>query len=355
MTDQASPKKQNIKNQSDSKKIIIETKADLFNLPTDLLKTTNILDFSGKYFDFIYKRALDLEKVREHKDSINSLFSNQSTEIKKKKMKLSQIEGIPRTITTNNIRPKKKLTKKGALKNPKKNHTNKANTKPNSNEKSKQNKNTFKENNNNPQLKINIPNIENTIPLQILNSNSNTHQNTNPINSRNHYYNDDYMDYYNDNLMDTLPMPYQNQYQNNTFPNVNEFKINKICFEMKYNTRIGENLGIIGSIPELGAWKENKALKMAWNNDNIWKASLFYNNAVAEIFEYKFIFLCNGSVKQWEDGSNRKFSLANIKKLMEPHLKDGNGNVTLRSVSECDLSYDSKDNELTIKCYWNKK
>ena len=63
----------------------------------------------------------------------------------------------------------------------------------------------------------------------------------------------------------------------------------------------------------------------------------------------------NGIVKQWEERNGGKFDLSNIKKLMEPNLKNGNGNVTLKSVSGCDLNYDAKSNVLNIMCYWNKK
>ena len=361
MTDQALSNKSNNKTKFDSKKIIIETKADLYNLPINLLKSTNILDFSGKYFDFIYNCALDFGKYNEHK---NSISSNQSTKLKK--LNLPKTQNIPRNVTENNIRPKKKLAKKG-LKSAKKARATKTNMKINTqNEDLNQNIESFQEKNSNPIYNDFISKTETNTPSQTLNLNHNNYQNTNTntntntsINSKNNYYNDDYMDYYNDNYMDVnniLSTPYQkNKYQSNIVSDSNEFKINKISFEMKYNTRIGENLGIIGSIPELGGWKESKALKMTWHNDNIWKASLFYNSAVAEIFEFKFIFLCDGVVKQWEDGTNRKFSLTNIKKLMESSLKNGNGAVTLRAVSGCDLIYDPKDNELNIRCSWNKK
>ena len=265
MADKTSPKKQKTETQFNSKKIIIETKTDLYNLPINLLKSSKILDFSGKYFDFIYNRALDLEKIKSQRNSINS---NVST--KTKKSNLAQKENMHRNATYSRwYSPKKKLSKKTNVKSEKKIHKNKTSTKLNSNKNSKQNKNTFQESNNISKFNINNKsNNEDNIPLQNLNqkSNNNNNQNINfNINIKNNYYKDDYMDYYNDNLTDiNNTMPYQkNNFQNNLTQNINEFKINKICFEMRYNTRIGENLGIIGSIPELGlSWKENKALKM---------------------------------------------------------------------------------------------
>ena len=87
------------------------------------------------------------------------------------------------------------------------------------------------------------------------------------------------------------------------FPVLSELKIKTINFEIKYDTNIGETLGIIGSLNELGLWKQSKALKMVWNKGNIWTTTLNlnnYNNAIN--FEYKFIILSNGKIKYWEDG-----------------------------------------------------
>ena len=43
-----------------------------------------------------------------------------------------------------------------------------------------------------------------------------------------------------------------------------EINIDKIIFEMKYQTQLGQELGVIGSFDELGNWNQDKALKMNW-------------------------------------------------------------------------------------------
>lgn len=44
---------------------MINTKEDLNKLSISTLKNTKIFDFTGDYFDFIYQRALGLEKIQQ--------------------------------------------------------------------------------------------------------------------------------------------------------------------------------------------------------------------------------------------------------------------------------------------------
>ena len=48
-----------------SQKIIIDAKEDLENLSFDVIKNTKIYNYSGKYYDELYKRALDIEAGKE--------------------------------------------------------------------------------------------------------------------------------------------------------------------------------------------------------------------------------------------------------------------------------------------------
>ena len=133
-----------------------------------------------------------------------------------------------------------------------------------------------------------------------------------------------------------------------------EFKIEKIIFQMRYNTQMGEDLAVIGSINELGCWNQTEALRMTWNNGNIWKATLFFIDNQIIDFEYKFIFISKGFVKQWEDGNNRKFILSQIKGLIESC--PGGGNIIhLKNISGQNIDFNYNDNTLTIICEWNRK
>ena len=133
-----------------------------------------------------------------------------------------------------------------------------------------------------------------------------------------------------------------------------QLKIDYIIFQMKYNTLPGEDLGVIGSIEELGMWDQNKALKLGWTTGNVWKTKINYNFTRNNNFEFKFIFISNGRVKQWEDGSNRKINYEQLKELIEPNMKEGYL-VTLKNINGNDLIYNHKNCSLTINCDWNKK
>ena len=133
-----------------------------------------------------------------------------------------------------------------------------------------------------------------------------------------------------------------------------EFRIEKIIFQMKYNTQMGEDLAVIGSIDELGSWDQGRPLRMGWNDGNIWKGTLFFYDKNIIDFEYKFLFISKGQVKQWEDGNNRKFILSQIKGLIESCPNVGNI-IHLKNISGQNIDYNYNDYILTIICEWNKK
>ena len=130
------------------------------------------------------------------------------------------------------------------------------------------------------------------------------------------------------------------------------FKVKKIFFEVKFETRMGQSISVIGSIDKLGNWNESKALNMNWNEGNIWKANMEFENIKG--FEYKFIFMENGAIKQWEDGINRIFSLNQIRNLLEPNLIYGNF-IKLNNIMNQSIEYNYDDYSLTIISEWNKK
>ena len=142
---------------------------------------------------------------------------------------------------------------------------------------------------------------------------------------------------------------------NNTFKSNQTnpiFKVKKIFFEVKFETRMGQSISVIGSIDKLGNWNESKALNMNWNEGNIWKANMEFENIKG--FEYKFIFMENGAIKQWEDGINRIFSLNQIRNLLEPNLIYGNL-IKLNNIMNQSIEYNYDDYSLTIISEWNKK
>ena len=253
-----SSKKKNSRKDLTSKKIVLNKKEDLNKISFSDLKNAKIFDFSGDYFNFIYEKALSMEKNPEEKESLMTF-----DEIRK------DSDEIQNKTKSKNISIKKKKKKE-------------------------------KENDNNN---------------NIINNNINN----------NVYFSQENYNIYNNN--------------NNTSKSIKikkEFKINKITFQMTYNTQPGEDLGV------------------SWNNGNVWKASINYNFEREKEFEFKFIFIQNGRVKKWEDGNNRKLGFSQLKDIIEPNIKEEYF-VEFKNIDNKDIIYDHKEGILTIICCWNKK
>ena len=277
-----SKKLKNSKTESTTKKIILNKKEDLNKISFTDLKNAKIFDFSGDYFNFIYDKALNMEKNPEEKESLMTFNDIEKEETK------NQNKAKNKNI---NIKKKKKLIKE-------------------------------KEDNNNPKNIIN-----------------------NNINNNVYFNQENYNIYKNNNIYESKPK---------SIITKKEFKIKKITFQMKYNTQPGEDLGVIGSISELGSWDQNRALRMNWNDGNIWKASINYDFSREKEFEFKYIFIENGRVKKWEDGNNRKLEFNQLKNLIEPNIKEEYF-VEFKNNNGKDIIYDHKEGNLTIICNWNQK
>ena len=271
-------KKKNSKTDKTSNKIILNKKEDLNKISFTELKNAKIFDFSGDYFNYIYQRALDIEKNPEEKESLMNFNNIDKEDTENNKIKTKNSNG----------KKKKKINK---------------------------------ENESN----------DNTYSKKIINNNINN----------NVYFNQENYNIYTNNKPSSIKTK-------------KEFKINKIVFQMKYNTQPGEDLGVIGSISELGSWDQNRALRMNWNDGNIWKASINYDFSREKEFEFKYIFIENGRVKKWEDGNNRKLEFNQLKNLIEPNIKEEYF-VEFKNNNGKDIIYDHKEGNLTIICNWNQK
>lgn len=290
-------------------KIKINTESDFYNLPIDTIKNTKISDFYGKFYDMIFNKAID-NQTNGGKQNI--------TPTKKKKPNKKIIINIKRKVISTR---RNHGLKENAL--------DKSNTWCNQNDSS-------------------IDTSDNNI------INNSLYDGSNSIHSN-------YLNFKNSNSMN------QNEFAQDlsasavitNFPVLSELKIKTINFEIKYDTNIGETLGIIGSLNELGLWKQSKALKMVWNKGNIWTTTLNlnnYNNAIN--FEYKFIILSNGKIKYWEDGNNRKFTFSEVSGLIEPYIDYGNNKNNIININNDmpqSFIYDINNCDLKIICHWNKK
>lgn len=70
-----------------------------------------------------------------------------------------------------------------------------------------------------------------------------------------------------------------------------------------YETIFGESISVLGSVEELGKWKEYK-INLSWTEGNVWvtKSPIILDKPY---FSYKYILMENGEMTKWEFGIDR--------------------------------------------------
>ena len=202
----------------------------------------------------------------------------------------------------------------------------------------------FNQNNNNNMNNNNINN--NYMNQNNYNNNNNSYQNNN--NNINNNYS------YQSNL-NTQPSSYYNStsssYNQQTYSR-RQIQINKIIFKVCYQTKMGQEIGVIGSLPELGNWNQDNVLRLSWTEGNNWINEI--NFEFQSNFEYKFILIINNRPQKYEDGGNRIFNLYDIKNMLENSGRAGDV-IRLNNIRRTDIEYDYRNNSLQIIARWNEK
>jgi hypothetical protein len=207
---------------------------------------------------------------------------------------------------------------------------------------------------NNPQFNQNI---------NMNNNNNNMNNNNNYINQNNNYnnINNSYQNNSNNNYsyqssnLNTQPSSYYNSSSssfNQQSYSRRQIQINKIIFKVNFQTRMGQELGVIGSLQELGNWNQNNVLRLKWTDGNNWVNEI--NFEFQSNFEYKFIMIINGRPQKYEDGGNRIFNLYDIKNMLENSGRAGDI-IYLNNIRRTDIEYDYRDNSLKLISRWNEK
>ena len=124
--------------------------------------------------------------------------------------------------------------------------------------------------------------------------------------------------------------------------NIN-IEINKIKFEIKYDSIYGEEVGILGSNDILGNWNLNKIFYLKWNDDNIWNGVINVKRPYND-FEFKFVITDDKNIKKWEKGYNNRIIFESL--INEIKYKN-NGYF-----DKYEYYYDSINKELNLKCRW---
>ena len=73
--------------------------------------------------------------------------------------------------------------------------------------------------------------------------------------------------------------------------------------KVRCHTSFGQSLCVVGSIPELGSWREYKC-HMQWTEGHVWvtKNPLVTSKSY---FSYKYVLFQESKVKRWEKGIDR--------------------------------------------------
>ena len=124
--------------------------------------------------------------------------------------------------------------------------------------------------------------------------------------------------------------------------NIN-IEIDKIKFEIKYDSIYGEEVGILGSNDILGNWNLNKIFYLKWNDDNIWNGVINVKRPYND-FEFKFVITDCKNIKKWEKGYNNRIIFESL--IKEIKYKN-NGYF-----DKYEYYYDSINKELNLKCRW---
>src|SRR5947208_37802 len=64
----------------------------------------------------------------------------------------------------------------------------------------------------------------------------------------------------------------------------------KIDFYLRFTTRFGQALGVVGNLPALGNGDISKALPLSFLNDDFWFVSIEIDLLEAELLQYSYVF-----------------------------------------------------------------
>ncbi|KAF7459430.1 starch binding domain-containing protein [Cryptosporidium felis] len=85
-----------------------------------------------------------------------------------------------------------------------------------------------------------------------------------------------------------------------------------IKFGVKFETKFGQELRVVGNIAELGHWNIENGLPMKWTEGSFWTASveISSNNGVESI-EYKYVLMNSATNSHlWEPGKNHSVQIS---------------------------------------------
>lgn len=75
-----------------------------------------------------------------------------------------------------------------------------------------------------------------------------------------------------------------------------------------YVTQYGQDMYVVGNVPELGNWNPANAVPLSWVDSDTWSGPVTFTTSAGQSIQFKFI-VRQGGTTIWEGGSNRSYSV----------------------------------------------
>ena len=75
-----------------------------------------------------------------------------------------------------------------------------------------------------------------------------------------------------------------------------------------YVTQYGQDMYVVGNVPELGNWNPANAVPLSWVDSDTWSGPATFTTSAGQSIQFKFI-VRQGGTTIWEGGGNRTYSV----------------------------------------------
>ena len=75
-----------------------------------------------------------------------------------------------------------------------------------------------------------------------------------------------------------------------------------------YVTQYGQDMYVVGNVPELGNWNPANAVKLNWVDSDTWSGPVSFTTSAGQSIQFKFI-VRQGGTTIWEGGGNRTYTV----------------------------------------------
>ena len=75
-----------------------------------------------------------------------------------------------------------------------------------------------------------------------------------------------------------------------------------------FTTQVGQDMYVVGNVPELGNWNPANAVPLNWVDSDTWSGPVTFSTSKGQSVQFKFI-VKQGSSTTWQSGGNRTTTL----------------------------------------------